>query len=103
MTSWLNRLKELIHEPCSDAPLSMSEVRDAARRLLNGEITERAFVDWVQCHVGHDGPEGLQEIVEMDDEYEPNLDATASDRFIEDGMPAQVRAFAEALLPGSEY
>jgi hypothetical protein len=80
----------------------MTQVRDAARRMIAGELTEREFVEWVHCHVGHDGPDDLQDIVEMDDEYDPNIDSNAANRFIHEGKPAQVRAFAEDLVAGLE-
>jgi hypothetical protein len=90
-------VKDLFRDPCADAPVTMNEVCEAARRVLAGQLTEREFVAWAHCHVGHDGPDELQNLVEMDDEYDPNIDADADRRFISDGKPAQVRSFAEVL------
>lgn len=60
------------------------------------------FVVWVHCHIGHTEPADLQDIVEMDDVHDANTDSAASDRFINDGKPAYVRAVAEELVSGSE-
>ena len=98
MLKWLRRQLD----PGSDAPVPMSQVRDAARRMIAGELTEREFVEWVHCHVGHDGPDALQVIVEMYDEYDPNVDPGAVEQFVRNGKPAQVRAFAEALTARSD-
>lgn len=80
----------------------MTQVREAARRVLAGRLTEREFVAWAHCHVGHDGPDELQDLVEMDDEYDTNVDADADRRFVSDGKPAQVRSFAEVLASSPE-
>lgn len=95
-------VRDLFSDPCADAPVATSEVREAAQRLLAGQLTEREFVAWVHCHVGHDGPDELQDIVEMDDEYDPNIDADADRRFVSDGKAAQVLSFAEDLVSRAE-
>ena len=91
-------LTDLFHDPCADAPVAMSEVREEARRLLAGHLTEREFVAWIHCHVGHRGPAELQDIVGMDDEYDPNVFADTDLLFVSDGMPARVRSLAQDLV-----
>ena len=44
----------------------------------------------------------LQDLVEMDHEYDLNIDADAHRQVISDGKPAQVRSFAEVLASSAE-
>lgn len=90
----MNRFREWLYGPCIDAPVPLSQVRGAARRLLDGEMTEREFVAWIHCHVGHHGPDDLQDLVVLDDEYDPNCVTDADIRWSVDGVAAMVQARA---------
>lgn len=71
---------EVLAEALGDLGLALPEVgnheaqvgavRAQCRRALRGELSPRALVRWVHGQVGHGGPDELQRLVELDDEYD---------------------------------
>ena len=57
--------------------------RDAAHDLLAGQISGAQFLAAMH-DLGREGPQELQDLVELDDEYLFGNDPTASQRFAED-------------------
>lgn len=58
-------------------------------------MTEREFVDWVHIHVGHGGYDDLEDLVELDDEYDP-VDFPEADQWF--GSPPRRRRSANASV-----
>jgi hypothetical protein len=60
------------------------------RQLSNGLVTPRMLTDWAHRHIGHDGPAAVQDLVELDDEYDMQGQSEDLDR--------RTASAAEALL-----
>jgi len=55
------------------APGEGREVQAAAamcRRALRGEVGLREVARWAHQVIGHEGPQALQQLVELDDQYD---------------------------------
>ena len=64
-----------------------------AEQLLAHTLTERQFLGWVHAHVGHSGPDELQDLVEMDDFYELGGTAAADEWFDASPEAADARKY----------
>jgi hypothetical protein len=78
-------------EPRSAEAQTMA-MKAMCRQLSNGLVTPRTLTDWAHRHIGHDGPAALQDLVELDDEYDIQGQSEDLDR--------RTASAAEALLRG---
>lgn len=82
------------HDPWSTA-------REAAEVFLGGQASGVQFLAAMHS-IGHDGPEELQDLVELDDEYLFGNDPEASCQFLQDhAMERLVGRARQLLAPGS--
>lgn len=56
-------------EPKSDAAQGLA-LRSLCRQSIDGSLAPRAVAGWAHRYVGHEGPAELQDLVELDDEYD---------------------------------
>lgn len=57
--------------------------RATAKNFLTGRISGQHFLAAMHA-IGHDGPEELQDLVELDDEYDQAIDARAEENLCSD-------------------
>lgn len=101
-TGLVARIRSWWSGPGWDAPVSRERVREAAARLLAGQMSEREFIDWVHIHVGHGGYDDLEDLVDLDDEYDP-VDFLEADQWFRESPEAEaererVREHARRLI-----
>ena len=88
--------------PNWDAPVSRERITEAAAVFLDGAMTERQFLEWLSVHVGHGSYDDLEDLVGLDDDYDP-LDYPDADRWFRESPDAEqsreaVRAAARRLV-----
>lgn len=66
-------------EPRSPEAQTMA-MKAMCRQLRDGLVTARTLTDWAHSHIGHDGPDALQDLVELDDEYDIQGQSQTLDR-----------------------